>query len=139
MSLTIRGLLAFLSRTFADFGPPGSPSWTAEVLVVLVFRTGTDSSRVVSILCDFTSTTTTSDRKVVSKDSWPFFVTFHDVQPRSPTMSSTHRPNPNIDDNQDLLTTSLDRGRPRTGKATCFDLLGFLIKSLVWLLFLLTT
>ena len=41
----------------------------------------------------------------------------HVVQPRSPTTSSTHRPSPNIDDNQDLLTTSLDRGRPRMGEA----------------------
>ena len=41
----------------------------------------------------------------------------HDGQPRSPTTSSTHRPSPNTDDNQDLLTTSLDRGRPRMGEA----------------------
>ena len=133
MSLAIWGLLAFLSRTFTAFRPtrrpppePFRPQYFARSWAMTFCQRGFHPhwaslrtpalSRylhyddVQPLLC-----------KVVSDDSlpiwFPFFATFHDVQPRSPTTSSTHRPSPNIDDNQDLLTTSLDRGRPRMGEA----------------------
>ena len=122
MSLTIWGLLAFLPLTFTDFGPTRRPppelfrplqSVARPFSMNEILRPrGPNSERglfttEVYVLCDLPSRCLAFGHTTSN----------HVVQPRSPTTSSTHRPSPNIDDNQDLLTTSLDRGRPRMGEA----------------------